>query len=328
MSGIRTSHLEGCWCQKMKIKLKNVSKKYGDFEALKNISLEFEEGKFYGLLGPNGAGKTTLFNSLIRSFPITSGEIIWESESTQVNLKNLYNFIGVVFQDSKLDERLTVKENLLCRGAMYGLTNHDVSKKIDEFDCYLSISSIIHKRYGNLSGGQKRKVDIARALIHSPSLLLLDEPTTGLDPKSRNDLWEAISKLNKEQGLTVILITHYLDEMKDCDALNVLIGGSLYYSGTVDKFIKDNSSTDLVIELKPQVKFEELDLSVYKQKSTPLSLNKVIVKNLSVDSILEILSKNQSKNIIEKFYIDYSNLETAYLNLLKEEAEDVYERTN
>lgn len=310
----------------MKINLKNVQKKYGDFEALKGVSLTFEAGKFYGLLGPNGAGKTTLFHSLIRTFPITAGEMTWENQGQPIDFKHLYKHIGVVFQDSRLDKQLTVAENLIARGAMYHLTKREVLQKITTFESYLSISSIQHRKYGELSGGQKRKVDIARALLHDPSLLLLDEPTTGLDPKSRNDLWAAIYKLNKKKQMTVVLITHYLDEMKDCDVLNVLIEGQLHYSGSVAQFIAKNASTNLILQLKENQTVEALTLSAYAQKITVESSKKLIIKDLTVDNILEILANNQLKHIIANFEIEDSNLETAYLNLLKKQLGDSYER--
>ena len=211
----------------MEIRLQNIRKKYGSFEALKGIDLVFEEGKFYGLLGPNGAGKTTLFNLLIKNFKPSSGDITWEVDGKPLSDKEFYKHIGIVFQSNRLDDNLSVEENLISRGALYGLSRAAVKQRLEELQAYLNLRELRKRPYGSLSGGQKRKVDIARALLPNPSLLLLDEPTTGLDPQSRHDLWEAISHLNKEAHMTVVLITHYLEEMAACDVLNVLIAGKL-----------------------------------------------------------------------------------------------------
>lgn len=309
---------EGCWYQRMEIRLKNVRKKYGSFEALKGVDLVFEEGKFYGLLGPNGAGKTTLFNLLIRNFKQSSGEITWEVDGKTLSTKEFYRHIGIVFQSNRLDDNLTVEENLFSRGALYGLSKNQVRDRIEELKTYLDVSAIKKQKYGSLSGGQKRKVDIARALLPQPSLLLLDEPTTGLDPQSRHDLWAAIDQLNKKANMTVVLITHYLEEMAGCDVLNVLIGGKLYYSGDITNFIEQHSTTNLSLTIAPEQTVESLSISKFINKCQVLSEREIVFKDVSVEEMMEIISENQDTSIIESFNVEYSNLEAAYLNLLKE----------
>jgi len=167
-------------------------------------------------------------------------------------------------------------------------------------------------------GGQKRKVDIARALLPNPSLLLLDEPTTGLDSQSRHDLWEAISHLNKEAHMTVVLITHYLEEMAACDVLNVLIAGKLYYSGDIDGFIKEHSTTNLQLRVKEGYSVASLDVASFVTKSDVISEREIIFRDVTVDEMMKIISDNKDKSIIDCFNAAYSNLEAAYLNLLKE----------
>lgn len=309
---------EGCWYQRMEIRLKNVRKKYGSFEALKGVDLVFEEGKFYGLLGPNGAGKTTLFNLLIQNFKQSSGEITWEVDGKTLSTKEFYRHIGIVFQSNRLDDNLTVEENLFSRGALYGLSKNQVRDRIEELKTYLDVSAIKKQKYGSLSGGQKRKVDIARALLPQPSLLLLDEPTTGLDPQSRHDLWAAIDQLNKKANMTVVLITHYLEEMAGCDVLNVLIGGKLYYSGDITNFIEQHSTTNLSLTIAPEQTVESLSISKFINKCQVLSEREIVFKDVSVEEMMEIISENQDTSIIESFNVEYSNLEAAYLNLLKE----------
>lgn len=302
----------------MEIRLQNIRKKYGSFEALKGVDLVFEEGKFYGLLGPNGAGKTTLFNLLIKNFKPSSGDISWEIDGKPLSDKEFYKHIGIVFQSNRLDDNLTVEENLLARGALYGLNKTQVRKRLEELHAYLNIRQIQKQKYGSLSGGQKRKADIARALLPNPSLLLLDEPTTGLDPQSRHDLWEAISHLNKEAHMTVVLITHYLEEMAACDVLNVLIAGKLYYSGDIQGFIKAHSTTNLRLLLKEETSVASLSITPFVAKSEIISEREIIFSDVTVDEMMQILADNQDKAVIESFYVAYSNLEAAYLNLLKE----------
>lgn len=302
----------------MEIRLQNIRKKYGSFEALKGVDLVFEEGKFYGLLGPNGAGKTTLFNLLIKNFKPSSGDISWEIDGKPLSDKEFYKHIGIVFQSNRLDDNLTVEENLLVRGALYGLNKTQVRKRLEELHAYLNIRQIQKQKYGSLSGGQKRKADIARALLPNPSLLLLDEPTTGLDPQSRHDLWEAISHLNKEAHMTVVLITHYLEEMAACDVLNVLIAGKLYYSGDIQGFIKAHSTTNLRLLLKEETSVASLSITPFVAKSEIISEREIIFSDVTVDEMMQILADNQDKAVIESFYVAYSNLEAAYLNLLKE----------
>lgn len=302
----------------MEIRLKNIKKNYGSFEALKGIDLVLEEGKFYGLLGPNGAGKTTLFNLLIQNFKQSAGDISWEVDGRPLSTKDFYRHIGIVFQSNRLDENLTVEENLVSRGALYGLSKAKVLERIRDLQNYLDVASIKNKKYGSLSGGQKRKVDIARALLPQPSLLLLDEPTTGLDPQSRHDLWDAINQLNKKDNMTVVLITHYLEEMAGCDILHVLISGNLYYSGDIATFIEKYSTTNLNLRLKEEQSVTSLSISQFMNKSQVLSEREIVFKDVSVEEMMEIISENQDKSIIETFNVEYSNLEAAYLNLLKE----------
>ena len=302
----------------MEIRLKNIKKNYGSFEALKGIDLILEEGKFYGLLGPNGAGKTTLFNLLIQNFKQSSGDISWEVDGRPLSTKDFYRHIGIVFQSNRLDENLTVEENLVSRGALYGLSKAKVLERIRDLQNYLDVASIKNKKYGSLSGGQKRKVDIARALLPQPSLLLLDEPTTGLDPQSRHDLWDAINQLNKKDNMTVVLITHYLEEMAGCDILHVLISGNLYYSGDIATFIEKYSTTNLNLRLKEEQSVTSLSISQFMNKCQVLSEREIVFKDVSVEEMMEIISENQDKSIIEAFNVEYSNLEAAYLNLLKE----------
>ena len=299
------------------IRTANLSKRYGTKNVVNNLNISIKSGEIVGFLGLNGAGKTTLFNLLIKNFKPSSGEIFWEVDGKSLPTKDFYRHIGIVFQSNRLDDNLTVEENLVSRGALYGLSKSQVQTRIKDLQSYLDVAALKKKKYGSLSGGQKRKVDIARALLSQPSLLLLDEPTTGLDPQSRHDLWEAIHQLNKKDNMTVVLITHYLEEMAACDVLNVLIEGNLYYSGDIVNFIKQHSTTNLNLTLKPGQSVKSLSVSKFVNKCQVLSEAKVVFKNVSVEEMMEIIAENQGKSIIETFNVEYSNLEAAYLNLLK-----------
>ena len=299
------------------IEIKNLVKNYKDFTAVDIKDLTIKEGEIFGFLGPNGAGKTTLFNLLIQNFKQSSGDISWEINGRPLSVKDFYRHIGIVFQSNRLDENLTVEENLVSRGALYGLSKTKVLERMKDLQNYLDVASIKNKKYGSLSGGQKRKVDIARALLPKPSLLLLDEPTTGLDPQSRHDLWDAIYQLNKKDNMTVVLITHYLEEMAGCDILHVLISGNLYYSGDIATFIEKHSTTNLNLRLKEGQSVTSLSISQFMNKSQVLSEREIVFKDVSVEEMMEIISENQDKSIIEAFNVEYSNLEAAYLNLLK-----------
>ncbi|MBT1035634.1 ABC transporter ATP-binding protein [Canibacter sp. lx-45] len=300
----------------MEIKLKNIRKKYGDFEALKGITLTFESGKFYGLLGPNGAGKTTLFNLLIKNFKQSSGEISWEVDGKPLPSKELYRHIGIVFQSSRLDQNLSVEENLISRGSLYGLSKAEVRERIEELREYLDLSEIRKQKYGSLSGGQRRKVDIARALLPQPALLLLDEPTTGLDTKSRHDLWNALGTLHKKANMTVVLITHYLEEMKGCDVLNVLISGEVHYSGDISSFIKQRSTTNLNVTLQNGASLRLLSAPELASKMHVLDEKNITFKDVTVDEMISVIADNKDTSVIESFNVEHSNLESAYLNLL------------
>ena len=299
----------------MKIEINNLKKSYGDITVLQGIDMNFEEGKFYGLLGPNGAGKTTLFNILINAIKKTSGEVTWKIGDEIIDSKDVYQHLGVVFQQNNLDDFLTVKENLSVRGHLYGMNKQEINQSLDEIDSYLDIHNILNKRYGKLSGGQRRKCDIARALIHNPSILLLDEPTTALDPKTRTDLWEAIKFLNKSKGMTIILITHYLDEMASSDLLNVLTNGKISYFGGIDEFIEKNAQTLLKVQVNDYKVLKKLD--IIDQYDVSIQDNELTVKGVQMDEILDLLAIFHQKGWVKDFKVEKASLENAYLNLLE-----------
>lgn len=216
------------------IEVQNLKKSFQDVEAVKGISFEVKRGTLFAFLGTNGAGKSTTIDILCTLTAKTSGTVKIEgftigsaSSNDQIRKK-----IGVVFQESILDERLTVYENIWHRGVAYGLTKQQLKENYQFVANYLYLDDIAKKKYGKLSGGQRRRADIARALIHKPSILFLDEPTTGLDPKTRQFVWKAIKRLQEETNMTVFLTTHYMEEAAVADEIVVIKKGEIVAQGT------------------------------------------------------------------------------------------------
>ena len=212
------------------ISVRGLRKSYGDFEAVKGISFEVPEGSFFAFLGPNGAGKSTTISIVCSLLGYDSGEV--EVFGRPVTDPSVKRDIGVVFQDPMMDGRLTVRENLTVRGGMYGLSGDVLKESVDRA---LEVSDSVEfadRPYGKLSGGQRRRADIARALVHSPRLLLLDEPTSGLDPQTRRRIWDTVNRLNREEGLTILLTTHYMEEAAEADDIVIINHGEIAAHGT------------------------------------------------------------------------------------------------
>ena len=232
----------------MILQAKNISKRYGNHLAVDHIHLQFEKGTFNAILGPNGAGKSTTISMLIGLKQPTQGDIIYEPGTK----------IGVVFQTSVLDEMLTVRENLTIRARQYkDLKPNRVSDLIDR----LGLSAFQKQKYGTLSGGQKRRVDIARALLHGPDLLFLDEPTTGLDIQTRKSIWDLLYQLQREEGMTVVLTTHYLDEADEADQIYIVDHGKVIAQGSALDIKSQYATNILKIRFKERQQIESLKSS-------------------------------------------------------------------
>lgn len=227
----------------MLITTHNLTKKYGEYTAVDNLNIDIPQGALVAYLGTNGAGKSTTMKMLTGLLEPTSGLI-----SRTNNLK-----IGIVFQASVLDSDLTVEENLISRAKMYKNVDH---AWITELIKLIGLTKYTKQRYGTLSGGQKRRVDIARALLNHPDLLFLDEPTTGLDIQTRNVIWSLLRKLQKEQNLTVFLTTHYLEEASEADMIYVLENGHLLAQGSSDELRKQFAQTELTLTFSQPIRLD------------------------------------------------------------------------
>lgn len=207
------------------IEVKNFTKRYGDFIAVKDISFSVEEGSVFAFLGPNGAGKSTTINTLCTIFEKTSGTLLIDGKDVTKQKSEVRAVIGVVFQDSTLDTKMTIEENLKMHCVFYNIPKKEVEERIQFVLELVDLLEERKKSVGALSGGMKRRVEIARGLIHYPKVLFLDEPTTGLDPQTRAHIWEYIIKLQKERNITIFLTTHYMEEAEICDKIAIIDGG-------------------------------------------------------------------------------------------------------
>lgn len=214
------------------IKIAGLNKSFGDVKAVNDLSLSVREGELFAFLGVNGAGKSTTISIICGRLKKDSGSVTVMGSDTEIYPDSVKSALGVVFQSSVLDKTLSVRDNLAVRAALYGITGEALEARINDLDALFGLKEILDRRVGKLSGGQRRRVDIARALIHSPKILILDEPTTGLDPQTRRTVWQAVNALRGRGGLTVFLTTHYMEEAADADYIVIIDKGSVCAEGT------------------------------------------------------------------------------------------------
>lgn len=214
------------------IEIQNLYKSFGDVKAVQNLSFQVRKGELFAFLGVNGAGKSTTISILCGTLAKDNGTVLVCGENIDTNLKSVTRRLGVVFQNSVLDQALTVKDNLRSRASLYGITGTAFKERLTSLSQLLNFEDLLNRTVGKLSGGQRRRIDIARALIHNPEILILDEPTTGLDPQTRKHLWDVVETLRKEQNLTVLLTTHYMEEAANADYVVILDSGKIAAEGT------------------------------------------------------------------------------------------------
>ena len=236
------------------VDIQGLSHRYGSHEALRDVSLRIDDGALYGLLGPNGSGKTTLFRIVSTLMPPSEGQASVFGLSTVDAPDEVRARLGSVFQDYALDENLSVRENLRFQGALYGLRGATLRERIDHLLRLFDVADRSADRVDTLSGGLQRRVDLARGLLHRPDLLLLDEPTTGLDPMARRTFWNAIERLRKEEGTTFLVATHLMEEAERCDRVAILSDGRLVADGSPETLKAELGNEMLWIEA------ESLDL--------------------------------------------------------------------
>jgi len=299
------------------IKVENLCKQYGEQQAVKGISFTVEQGTLFAFLGENGAGKSTTIEILCTLLKKSSGQVTINGFTLDASNDNadIRKSIGVVFQQSLLDERLTVRENILHRGKTYGLSKAQLTDNYQFVSTYLHLEDIEKKKYGTLSGGQKRRADIARALIHRPSILFLDEPTTGLDPQTRQFVWQAIKQLQRETNMTVFLTTHYMEEAAVAHQVTVLKQGKIVAQGTPDalktKYAYDSMA--LVFQNAQEgVKFLEENAISYTENQGIYT-----IRLTSTLQALPLLKK--AEPLIASFEVIKGSMDDVFLHIMAEE---------
>lgn len=276
------------------IKVNNLTKRYGNFTAVNHVSFEVKKGTMLGFLGINGAGKTTVINMLATLLTPDAGSAIICGEYLGKRDYEIRRKIGIVYQQNCLDDILTVQENLICRGIIHGASQKEARNQCMRLCEILKLKEFIKKKYRTLSGGQKRRCEIAAALMHTPEILFLDEPTTGLDPATRLDVWNTISDLQKNEKMTVFLTTHYMEEAAGADQIIIIDHGNIIASGTP-------------FELKEKFAMDKLML--YRKGKEEI---------IPVHSTLEALPILDSvKDTIDGFEVIQGNMDDVFLNAVE-----------
>lgn len=295
--------------------IEGLSKKYGDTEVVHGISFCVEEGSLFAFLGPNGAGKSTTISILSTQITKNAGRCIIAGYELGRNDNDIRRSIGIVMQENVLDKRLSVLENVRSRAGLYAMTRQEADsasrRAIRSVDC----TEIARRRYGRLSGGQKRKADIARALVHTPRILFLDEPTTGLDPAARRNVWEVIRRLQTEQGVTVFLTTHYMEEAAQADYVVVLNEGTIVAKGTPGQ-IREQYTNDVMRLSAHDSAAMRRDLEnigvAYKTSADEFEI--ALGRTADAIPILEKVKENVSSLEVTK-----GSMDQAFLNLIGRE---------
>lgn len=303
------------------IKVRHLSKFFKEVKAVEDVSFTVMKAEMFGFLGVNGAGKSTTINMLCTLYTPTEGEVTIGGLCLGKDNEEIKRHIGVVYQNNCLDNRLTVKENLMLRGGLY---EPDKSKRRKNlaFVCeILQLNDVIKRPYGKLSGGQKRRCEIAVALMHTPDILFLDEPTTGLDPATRKSVWKTIANLQKEMKMTVFLTTHYMEEAAKANHIGIMDKGHLVQYGTPfslkEEFAKDRLRLLPKAEKKCFVieELERMGLS-YKRKEKQLSI--------SLDSTMSAIPiLDKFREDLEGFEVIQGTMDDVFLNVTGGEKEHV-----
>ena len=295
------------------IEVKNLKKNYKNFTAVDGISFDVEEGELFAFLGENGAGKSTTINMLTTVLEKTDGQAFIAGHELGKEDDEIRKINGIVFQNSVLDKKLTVKENLLTRGSYYGLSKKEVLKRLEPFSEKFEMKDIWDRKYEKLSGGQRRRVDIMRALINNPKILFLDEPTTGLDPKSRKLVWDYINYFRREHKMTIFLTTHSMEETRDADHVVILDKGHIVSKGTPAELKSQYAHSKLVWYTAKSEKAEALITSISDKY-----IYDADHYNITTDrSITEFLYENRGE--IRDYEYIKGTMDDVFLNLTGKE---------
>lgn len=297
------------------IEVEGLKKAFGSVQAVQGISFYAEAGKLFAFLGPNGAGKSTTVDILCTILKPDAGTVLIDSKKLGVDDSAIRDQIGVVFQDHLLDPLLTVEENMRVRGSFYKKSRAELSEAVSWAANAAGVNDFLKRPYGKLSGGQRRRADVARALINTPKILFLDEPTTGLDPQTRKNLWDNITRLQKETGMTVFLTTHYMEEAAEADYVVVIDNGIISAKGSPVE-LREQYASDL-LRLYPN-DFESLT-SKLQEKAIEFEkiADAVVIKIGSTMEALPILE--QFSPLLHGFEVQNGTMNDAFLGITGKE---------
>lgn len=300
------------------IEVENLKKSYGNLKAVKGIDFYVENGSLFAFLGTNGAGKSTTIEILCTLLKADGGKVIIDGLQAEKNSSAIRQKIGVVFQNSVLDPLLTVRENLTIRGGFYGMRGDKMKQAILTAAEKTDLTDYLNQPYGKLSGGQRRRADIARALLHTPKILFLDEPTTGLDPKSKETIWQTIDNLQKQTGMAVFLTTHYMEEAAASDFITVIHRGNIAAKGTPNALKVRYTADRLLLQTKNRnTVFEMLMHTAQKITETGDIISVELENSLSAIPLLQALHPH-----ITSFEVLHGSMEDVFLNIVQEAAEN------
>ncbi len=291
------------------VRIENLVKTYGDVLAVNDISFEVRRGSLFAFLGPNGAGKSTTINIMTTLLEANSGSVYLNDREDHAYFRTK---IGVVFQENVLDDDLTVKENLLYRGALYMNDRARVNERYEQLCAYLNLSDFENQRFKTLSGGQKRRAEIARALFSNPEILLLDEPTTGLDPETRQVVWGVIDDLRQRDHLTIFLTTHYMEEAANADHVVIINKGEIVAEGT-PATLKDRYSYDR-LKIVPHDKEDLVRLLEDKKREYVKIADQYVITVEDADDAIALIEA--FKTNIRQFEVIKGSMDDVFLRVI------------
>ena len=286
------------------IEINHLYKSFGNVKAVQDLSFKVKEGELFAFLGVNGAGKSTTIGIICGVLNKDKGDVIINGYDIDNDIMSIKNDLGVVFQYSTLDLSLSVLDNLACRAALYNITGKQFNERLEEISNLLDLKSILKRPLKKLSGGQRRRIDIARAIFHEPKILILDEPTTGLDPQTRKTIWKAIDYLKKEKNMTVFLTTHYMEEASDADNVIILDSGKIVAEGTPIS-LKNQYSGDFI--------------TIYNQKEDVIKELNMPYEKINESFRIEVSNTKVATELI----IKYPEIFTDY-EIVKGKMDDVF----
>jgi len=297
------------------IEVKGLVKNYGKVKAVRGIDFHVKKGKLFAFLGPNGAGKSTTIDIICTFLQQDEGTVKVGGYTLGKEDTKIREIIGAVFQVGLLDDLLSVEENLRTRGSFYKIKGTELDEAVKHVVEVTGISNLLKRRYGQLSGGQRRRADIARALVHAPEILFLDEPTTGLDPQTRKNVWDTIERIQKDKGMTVFMTTHYMEEAANADYVIVIDNGKIVAEGTPAE-LKDEYSRDKLVLSTSQkdelaARLQELGLE-YKQVADSFTVQ-------IADSLEALPTIEATRDLIDSFEVLKGTMDDAFISITGKE---------